>query len=308
MRIRSLFGLAGTVVLVIGGCYEGEFLTGLPCDEDADCARRSFCDAQLCGGRISPRGPGVALGRPTDVPDGSEDAVTLVASYDGMNLADPDEPPERWPFAHGYIDVVLDGETFHRFVAGDGTAGEVAAVVDLGDRGQPGLHRLQATARDLEGALWDADESSDDAVFWVVDGTPRVDVVRPADGSRAPRNRDLTVVASVADFRLVPPPGEMPGGVVPTDAGQVAVFLHLDFPQCLPDCTVDDALVRIGQGFGGGGSSRELAFTVGPGTLSPTPFERETVTMVFALVTDDGAFVSDGTGDVVHRRIELTWD
>lgn len=315
-----MVALVGLVPLTgLGGCYQGEFLVGQPCERDDECGVRSFCDAGLCGGRIAERGPEIDLLRPTDLQLDGEGELTAVVDYFGMVFADPSQPAERWPFAHGSVALRIDEEVVGHVVRGDGetdartaTSGQAVAAVDVPPAvlSTPGLYRLDAEALDLDGAGWDGDNARDDALFWVRDGQPRVAFASPVDGARAPRTRPLTVLASVADFALIPPlPDDAPTPADPaSDAGQVAVFVHQDVPECLPGCSVDDALVRVGAGFGGGGSSREIAFELTPSVLSPIAAERERVTVVLALVDQAGAFVRDPTDTPVTARVDLVWE
>jgi len=297
------------------GCYDGEFLVGQPCDDGDDCGRRSFCDAGLCGGRIAERGPSVEVTRPTDLSVGGSSTLTTVVTYEGMVFADPADPPEKWPFAHASVQVRLDGEPLGHIVVGDGedgntnaTSGQALGTFEVPDEvaGNVGFHRFETVALDLDGESWEGDNARDQTWMWVRNGEPRVAFGSPSDGARAPRTQPLTVVASVADFALTPPDPDASSSL--EDTGQVAVFLHFDFPECLPDCSIDDAVARVGTGFGGGGHSRELAFELSTAALSPTKSEREQVTIVLALVDETGELVLDANDEPISERVDLRWE
>ena len=221
-------------------CYEAEIDPLLEatyvCEVDSDCARGQQCVLELCSDGTTQLGPLPEVLGPESLqvfPSGQEVTVPVVVGGMGLTLQPPGGDNE---IGVGHIEVRVDGQPIETLTAGTLEARVQTAPVTLPSG--PGLHRIEAVARQNDGTVYPTPGAISTNAVWVDDGQEHVAFLKPAPNTEVGlgEGADLRIEVVTLNFSLVNP------GFVPTDSleapgqGHVHVFFNRNVPDCLPDC------------------------------------------------------------------------
>lgn len=287
--LASVAGL-GCEVTAVEDDLEGVF----PCEVTEDCPGDQHCVAGTC---YLEEPPSILLLSPEEeqalpyAGDGSAAAVAIGLTGAGLQLVDPAVEPDP-EYGSGYVVVELDGVEVARFTAG--TLEGAVSTADIEFDGQPGAHRLEATAHFADGRPYDGPGATVRRLFWVDDGLPRVGFKSPFPGDTLglePRLMEVEIATINFEFVKTTPT------MVVANGGHGHIHYGARFPACVDDPSCDNDYIGII-------APQAPAFTaVGQASVPAAPAGAADLSVVLREANHIG--FRDENGEPVFETIEI---
>ena len=232
--------LVAAALATVTACYtaqvDSELEATYACEVDSDCVAGRICLLSVCTDGSTLLGPAPQVLGPEVLqvfPAGSSMMFPIVVGGEGLELGDPGGANVD---GQGHIEVRVDGQSVEILTAGSLDGRVQTQPISL--PAEPGLHRVEAIARQNDGSAYPNAEATAIGAFWVDDGREHLGFLRPAPNAEIVigKGDELEIEVVALNFVLVNP------GFVPTEElslpgqGHIHTFFNRNIPDCLPDC------------------------------------------------------------------------